>query len=187
VSAGYDSQSTAPRVISFVGRSGSGKTTLLERVISLLTARGIRVGVVKHHGHDIELDVPRKDSWRHAQAGAVSTVVSGPHQFALFRKVEQEQSLAQLVALMDDVDVVLTEGFAAQSTACVEVLRRDNASEPVCNATQLVAIATDLAPEELPTAIAAAVSAGNIVRYGLDDAGAIADAIADGLSAKVVR
>jgi molybdopterin-guanine dinucleotide biosynthesis adapter protein len=187
VSAVFARHGATPRVVSFVGRSGSGKTTLMERVIALLTARGIRVGVVKHHAHDIELDVPRKDSWRHAQAGAVSTVVSGPHQFALFQKVEQQRSLAQLIALMDDVDVVLTEGFAAQATACVEVLRRDNAREPVCTAAQLVAIATDLEPESLPPAIGAAVKAGSITRYDLDDALSMADAIADGLPAKVVR
>ncbi|MBI4412783.1 MAG: molybdopterin-guanine dinucleotide biosynthesis protein MobB, partial [candidate division NC10 bacterium] len=36
-------------VIAIVGRTGAGKTALLERLIPALTARGYRVGTVKHH------------------------------------------------------------------------------------------------------------------------------------------
>ena len=135
-----------PRVISFVGRSGSGKTTLLEGVIRSLTQHGMRVGVVKHHSHDIELDVPKKDSWRHAQAGAVATVVSGPSQFALMRRVDREMSLAELIELLPNVDIVLTEGFRADADTCVEVLRNARSTEPVCPAEKLSAIVTDVPP-----------------------------------------
>lgn len=167
--------------VSFIGRSGSGKTTLLEAVIALLVARGVRVGVVKHHAHDIKLDVPRKDSWRHAQAGAVTTVVSGPHQFALFQRVDRERTLSELVALMRDVDVVLTEGFRAEANACVEVLRRAHSTEPVCSADELVAIVTDLSPDELPDSLVAAIDSGAVALFDLNDAHAIADAIAAGV------
>jgi molybdopterin-guanine dinucleotide biosynthesis protein B len=162
-------------LFTFVGRSGSGKTTLLEHVIAELTRRGVRVGVVKHHGHSSGLDVPGKDSWRHAQAGAVATLVSGPAGFMLVRKVEREPSVPELVELLGDVDVALAEGFRAQADGCVEVVRRARSAEPVCSADELVGIVTDLAPEELPAGVARRVDAGEIARYGLGDAGAIAD------------
>lgn len=173
-------RASGPYIVSFVGRSGSGKTTLLERVIAALVARGLRVGVVKHHAHDIELDVPRKDSWRHAKAGAVSTVVSGPHQFALVSRVERERTLDELVDLLGEVDVVLSEGFRETSSGCVEVLRRAHSTDPVCSPNQLVAFATDLSTAELPPGFRA------VRAFGLEDAEAIADAIASGSLAQGV-
>ena len=169
-----------PPIVSFVGRSGSGKTTLVERVIASLSIRGFRVGAVKHHAHDIELDVVRKDSWRHAQAGAVANVVSGPRQFALFQRVERERTLAELVELLGDVDVVLVEGYRADSASCVEVVRGANSPEMVCSADELIAIVTDLEPSQLPAAIGDAVATRRIELFTLDDAEAIASAIAVG-------
>jgi molybdopterin-guanine dinucleotide biosynthesis protein B len=38
-------------ILGFVGYSGSGKTTLLCKLLPLLTARGLRIAVIKHeHG-----------------------------------------------------------------------------------------------------------------------------------------
>lgn len=172
------------RIVSFVGRSGTGKTTLLEGVISSLSQRGLRVGVVKHHAHDIELDVPQKDSWRHAQAGAVATVVSGPRQFALVKRVDRERTLDELVALMPDVDIVLAEGFKAQASTCVEVLRAAHSTEPVCSAEQLSAIVTDVPTDGLPAPLADAIASGAVARFALDDIEGIADAVASGSLAR---
>ncbi len=69
-SAGEPSHHPAP-ALAFIGYQNSGKTTLVEKVIAELTARGLRVGSLKHHGHHgFDIDVPGKDSWRHAQAGS---------------------------------------------------------------------------------------------------------------------
>jgi predicted GTPase len=70
-------------VISVVGRSGVGKTTALVPVIAEIKRRGYRLGVVKHHVHDFEIDQPGKDSWRHAQAGADAVALSAPSKMAL--------------------------------------------------------------------------------------------------------
>ena len=185
MSAG-DHRADAPRVLSFVGRSGSGKTTLLEGVIGSLTERGMRVGVIKHHAHDIELDVPQKDSWRHAQAGAVATVVSGPSQFALVRRVASERTVAQLAELMAGVDIILAEGFRTASTACVEVLRAGNSSQPICPVSQLAAVVTDVPASALPTALREAISVGTVAIFALDDIAAVTEAIVDGRLAGMV-
>lgn len=61
--------------LGFIGRKNSGKTTLLEKVISELTARGLKIATVKHHGHpDFDIDILGRDSYRHRMAGAQSTL-----------------------------------------------------------------------------------------------------------------
>jgi molybdopterin-guanine dinucleotide biosynthesis protein B len=65
-----------PPLVIIAGRSGSGKTSLLERLIPEFKKRGLRVGTIKHHHGDFDIDHPGKDSWRHKNAGAEKTVVS---------------------------------------------------------------------------------------------------------------
>lgn len=46
-------------VITVTGWSNSGKTTFVTRVVGLLTDMGVRVGVIKHHGHKTEASTSR--------------------------------------------------------------------------------------------------------------------------------
>ena len=59
-----------PAVLAVSGTHNSGKTTLLEKLIPLLRARGLKVGVIKHDGHDFTPDVPGPRAWRSFQAAA---------------------------------------------------------------------------------------------------------------------
>lgn len=96
-------------IYTFAAFSGAGKTTYLERLIPALKARGLRVGVVKHHGHDTPLDQEGKDSWRFAAAGADVTAVVAPRQAAFIenRGLDPEEAVARI----RDVDLILTEGY----------------------------------------------------------------------------
>ena len=58
------------------GFLGSGKTTLVERVIGVLSARGLVVSLVKHAHHSFDIDHAGKDSWRHRQAGCSEGLVA---------------------------------------------------------------------------------------------------------------
>ena len=102
-------------VVGVVGRSGSGKTTLVERLVPALAAR-CRVGTVKSIHHEVELDDPGTDTYRHRVAGAARVVGVTPTLTASFRPVGKadgedvalERALDEFGA---DVDVVLVEGF----------------------------------------------------------------------------
>jgi len=59
-------------IIGLCGSSGAGKTTLVEALIPRFTARGIRVAVVKHGAHRVQVDVPGKDSDRLFRPGRMS-------------------------------------------------------------------------------------------------------------------
>ena len=47
-----------PAVLAVSGVHNSGKTTLLEKLLPVLRSRGLKVGVIKHDGHDFTPDVP---------------------------------------------------------------------------------------------------------------------------------
>lgn len=158
---------TGVPVVSVVGKGDSGKTTFLEKLIRELTERGYRVATVKHHVHDFDIDVPGKDSWRHAKAGAAVTMISSPDKFGIVRKVDHEQSLDELVAAAGDVDIVLTEGFKRAGSVRIEVSRRARSEGIICEPHELWALATDN-PDAAPA---------GVQRFGLDDTGAVADAI----------
>ena len=96
---------------------------MIERLIPELLALGYRVGTIKHHHHRTDLDVEGKDSWRHAQAGAEVVAISSPVQLVVFRRVEGEMALEELVPLLGDVDLILAEGFKDSPKPKIEVHR----------------------------------------------------------------
>lgn len=140
-------------VVSVVGRSDSGKTTVVEGLIRELTARGWRVASVKHHIHDVDVDIPGKDSWRHAKAGAVTTMISSPTQFVTARVVDRERTLEELVEAAEGADILLTEGFKRAGSIRIEVARRARSDELTSEPADLWAVVTDepeIVPEGVP-------------------------------------
>ncbi len=163
-----DSPNTVP-VVSVVGKGDSGKTTFLEKLIRVLADRGVRVATVKHHIHDYDIDVPGKDSWRHAKAGAVATMVSSPEKFALIHTVEAELTIDEIARIAADThcDLLITEGFKREGRNRIEISRTERSDALVCDPSELMAVVTDndsLICEGVP-------------RFGLDDAVAVADLI----------
>lgn len=138
-----DASRTTP-VVSIVGYSGSGKTTLLERLIRELKQRGYRLAVIKHHRHrGLQLDRPGKDTWRFAQAGADHIVLAGPDKAAHLQTFTEEPSLEQIVSNIQDVDIVLTEGYKGANTPKIEISRGEPKLELITDPDDLIAIASD--------------------------------------------
>lgn len=108
-------------VYSLVGWSDSGKTTILEKLVPELKKRGLTVAVVKHEGHEFDMDIPGKDTWRMTQAGAdVTAIVSETHAAIL---ENHPLTLEETVARIQDVDLVLTEGGKAGPFPKIGVVR----------------------------------------------------------------
>lgn len=135
-------------VVSIVGRSGSGKTTLLCGLIPELKRKGYRVATIKHDVHGFDIDKPGKDTWKHAQAGADTVVISSPWKVATIEKVEQELTLEQVVARIENVDIILSEGYKRNDQIKIEVFRSTVHSEPLCSQNdRLLAIVSDASPD----------------------------------------
>ncbi len=98
------------QAICIIGYSGSGKTTLIEKLVPALKKMGYRIGTIKHSRHDISNDKPGKDSYRHKAAGAQAVILAGPHRINLVREMD-DPSPSDLLPYLDDMDLVLIEGF----------------------------------------------------------------------------
>jgi molybdopterin-guanine dinucleotide biosynthesis protein len=152
-------------VVSIVGKSNVGKTTLIEKLVPELQRRGYRVATIKHDVHPFELDLPGKDTWRHAQAGSDCVVISSAEKLAIIQKTAGELTLDQIVAQLPPVDVVLTEGYKRQDKPKIEVSRREMGPQLLCTRDQLLCLATDQ-PFDL-----------DVPQFDLDDAPGIVDLI----------
>src|SRR4030067_1408961 len=132
-------------IISIVGKSDSGKTTLIDKLVPVLVRRGYRVATVKHDVHGFEVDREGKDSWRHKQAGAHTTVISSPQKVALIRDVEKDLTLAELrEKFILDVDLIPSEGYKQDVQPKIEIFRMEKHTELLCTQEDnLVAIVSD--------------------------------------------
>jgi molybdopterin-guanine dinucleotide biosynthesis protein B len=154
-------------VVSFVGYSGSGKTTFLEKLIPRLKARNVRVGIIKHHGHNLEIDTPGKDTWRHARAGADAVAIACPGKAAVFLKAEGEMDLEVLAGLMGEMDIILTEGYKRGSRPKIEINRSACGTGLVSDPRELIAVVSDTGWE------------AGVPVFGLEDADPVADFLMD--------
>ncbi len=157
------------RVVAIIGSQGSGKTTLMERLIPALQSRGLSVSTIKHtHHHDIELDSPGKDSYRHRVAGAAEVIVASDRGWARIASSAEPASLQILLGQLRPVDVVLIEGFKQ-----LEWLRRVEVFRGV--GTPLAVDDPTIAAVAVPDGVTLAGYAG--FRLPLDDPQAIVDFI----------
>ena len=137
-------------MFGIAGYSGSGKTTLIENIIPLLIRAGLRVAVIKHVHHAFDLETPRKDSWRHREAGAQQVMIASQRRWALLRELREapEPELPELLQRLDPCDIVLIEGFKRQPIPKLEV-HRAAARKPALfpDDPHVIAIATDVGLE----------------------------------------
>jgi molybdopterin-guanine dinucleotide biosynthesis protein MobB len=157
------------KTFSFVAASSnSGKTTLIEKIVPILKQRGLRVAVIKHASKGFDLDRPGKDSWRFREAGADVVVLVGPDGLACMKRTAGAPAPGELEGLVQDVDVVIREGFKDRPGEKIEVLRSGvSGAQPLCMTDRsIVALVSDR-----PFDVA-------IPRFDLDDARSVADFIA---------
>ena len=143
------------KIFGLAGWSGSGKTSLLARLLPELTKSGRRVSTVKHAHHKFDIDQPGKDSYIHRQAGAYEVMVLSANKWALIHESRPptEPDLAQAIARMTDVDLVMVEGFKTYPHPKLEVHRSSLGKPLLYEGDQhIVAVASDspLSPIKIP-------------------------------------
>ena len=158
-------------VLVFAGYSGNGKTTLIAKVLQKLKERGLQVAVIKHDGHDFEIDHEGKDSWRFSKAGADISIVSSAARTAY---VEQRgRTLEDLLRMVHDVDLILVEGFKREPLTQIGICRKAAGTGFTAELSRYAAVVTDLSAEEIRNFGGAASSAEqacpDLPHFGLDD------------------
>jgi molybdopterin-guanine dinucleotide biosynthesis adapter protein len=134
------------KIYGIIGWKNSGKTSLMERLVAEITGRGFSVSTVKHVHHDVDLDHPGKDTFRHRAAGAREVVLASANRFALM--VEHrgpEPELPAILARLAQVDLVLVEGYKRDAHPKIEVWRAETGHPLIQPDDPLVrAVATDV-------------------------------------------
>ncbi len=135
-------------VLGIAAYSGTGKTTLLVRLIPILKAKGLRIGLIKHSHHHFEIDHPGKDSFRLREAGANPFMLSSKYRRAVLteHEIPSEPMLSDQLKHLDQsaLDLVLVEGFKRETFAKIE-LHRPSLGKPVLypDDNSIIAVATD--------------------------------------------
>lgn len=137
-------------ILAIAAWSGTGKTTLLKALIPALCARGIRPGLIKHTHHNMDVDIPGKDSYELRKAGASQTLVASNNRWALMTETPSAEplDLHYLVSRMDHsvLDLVLVEGFKHEAVPKI-ILFRSNAGHSLRELTldnHVIAVASDI-------------------------------------------
>ncbi|MBU5312996.1 molybdopterin-guanine dinucleotide biosynthesis protein B [Tissierella carlieri] len=131
-------------VFSIIGsKSNTGKTTILCKIIKELKNRGYRVATIKHHIGDFEIDHPEKDTWKHSQAGSDIVVISSPVKIAKIEKVQEEYRLDDIISKIQNVDIIITEGYKKESKPKLEVIRKKISPNLISKESELFGIVTD--------------------------------------------
>lgn len=157
--------STIPN-ITVTGWSNSGKTTFVTQVVKILADSGIKVAVIKHHGHAPGgVDQEGKDSWKYEQAGANPVILSSSAQYAIFVSTpDHEPTREELMErLPSSTELVVIEGFRSEAEGAVEVSRKATGKAPKLSPEERIALISD--NEELCAEVAAQ---GKPV-FGLED------------------
>ena len=159
------------KVFGVIGWKNTGKTTLTERLVSTLTGRGYRVSTIKHTHHDVEIDTPGTDSYRHRLAGAHEVLLASGVRWALMHEAKEDQpeepSVDALLARLAPVDLVLVEGYKYSQHPRLEVYRAGTPHAPVAASDPTVlALVTDTV-----------LDVGDRPQFPLDAIDAIADFI----------
>lgn len=159
-------------IVGFAAYSGTGKTTLLRKLLPLLRARGLRIGVVKHAHHNFEMDHPGKDSYELRKAGATQMLIVSRHRWALAVDLPtpREPRLDEVLLELDQaaLDLIIVEGFKNECFPKIEV-RRTSLRAPPLHPTDrsIIALVTDDPAQPSP----------DLPTFALDATDAIADFI----------
>ncbi len=169
---------TTTPALAFAAFSGTGKTTLLQKVIPLLRGGGMRLGLIKHCHHDIEIDIPGKDSYLLRQAGAAKILVVSRRRTVVIGDTSTGtgEPLKVLLRRLEGrgLDLILVEGFKHGRVAKIELHRASLGYPLLCrNDSNVIAVASDTPLPDITLPL-----------LNLNDAAAIATFILNHVSSK---
>ncbi|MDC0624396.1 molybdopterin-guanine dinucleotide biosynthesis protein B [Alphaproteobacteria bacterium] len=115
------------KIIGITGWKDVGKTYYASLIIKSLVKKGYKVGSIKHAHHDFDIDKPGTDSFKHREAGSNQVIISSAKRWAKITENnnENEKSLDELIQELQNVDVIVVEGFKKNNHPKIEILSKD--------------------------------------------------------------
>jgi molybdopterin-guanine dinucleotide biosynthesis adapter protein len=113
------------KAFSLVGECAE-KSELVRRLVVELVGRGLQVSTIKRVSDAVDLEKPGSGTWKHRAAGAAEVMIASASRFALLREMPPdttEPDVADLLARMAPVDIVLLDGFRRSNYPKMEVVQ----------------------------------------------------------------
>jgi molybdopterin-guanine dinucleotide biosynthesis adapter protein len=167
---GAQVQSGNPAVCQIVGYKNSGKTSLVCALIPLLKQKGERVAVIKHDGHEYDMDHPGTDTWKQRQAGAMAVAITSAARTSVIE--ERGSSLSELITVFSGYDYVLVEGFKQEAYPKIVLIRRQEDLELLQQTRNIAAVA---AWEQMIPDVIAAVSQQQTQVFEINEIAGVAE------------
>ena len=83
----------------------------------------LKVCAIKHAHKNFSIDQKGKDSFKFSKAGAERVIISSINQWSIINKVEDEESIENLLKFTDNFNIVLVEGWKFSKLKKIEVHR----------------------------------------------------------------
>ena len=114
------------KVIGITGWKDVGKTYYASLIIKSLVKKGYQVGSIKHAHHDFDIDKPGTDSLKHRESGSNQVIISSSKRWAKITENHnaKEKSLDELIKELNNVEIVVVEGFKKDNHPKIEILTK---------------------------------------------------------------
>jgi molybdopterin-guanine dinucleotide biosynthesis adapter protein len=112
------------KAFSLVGECAE-KSELVRRLVVELVARGLSVSTIKRVSDAVDFERQGSGTWKHRAAGAAEVMIASASRFALLHEMPpdtKEPEVADLLAHMTVVDIVLLDGFRRSNYPKMEVV-----------------------------------------------------------------
>ncbi len=109
-------------VFGIYGYSDSGKTSLIVKLVEQLIKEGYLIATIKQTKKAISMDIKRKDTWRHQDAGAELVVFSSICETDfLLNKSMSTSEIIRRITEFGCYDIILVEGADDPSIPKIQI------------------------------------------------------------------
>ena len=127
-------------IISICGRKNSGKTTFISNLVEILKGKGLKIGVIKHDGHDFKLE-DNTDTGKFYKAGTDIIGIFSDYKYMIYKN--EYIKIEKLLEYFHEMDLIIIEGLKDSDFDKFEIIRNENSSK-IITKKKLKGIITDI-------------------------------------------
>ncbi|MDR9757273.1 MAG: molybdopterin-guanine dinucleotide biosynthesis protein B [Thermoanaerobacterales bacterium] len=131
------------------GYANTGKSSLMKKLIKVFKKRVFGWQLSNMPPTDM-IWMLKRDTWQFCQAGADRVVIVGPRSLTMHHLYEQEPSFDEVCEMIQDVDLILVEGYKSEQCPKVEVVRKGIDERPDLGDELIAVVSDDHIEERVP-------------------------------------